>query len=344
MIIITSTAMLRRKILRFVFSRSLPVYRPAVKAFADQGRSNSAIDSASGAQIAHSNDTDNNRGDHPLVVILGWAGAQPRNLSRLNQFYTEEMGMATATLIIPFPVTAFGKDFLESELCILIERHYAWNRSDQPAQSSATAASTGGGDAHSSSVVGLESSPSSPMYVHIYSNNGTWAYAGLAQRPNFPRPRALLWDSAPHLFYEQLPMSQDAEIISRVGTSSLLKRPQYHHTLLSPVIKAAAMTFLLIQRVTRYALEPLGLHLIPDYLSYNHFLRDVSPAIPMHFVYSSGDHLCLQSKIEEFIGHLKQRGVPVTMSVFGDDVPHITAFFKKAEEYKDIIRHHFLNK
>jgi hypothetical protein len=298
-----------------------------------------AIDSsASGSLRADGKSDENNKERRPLVVILGWAGAQPRNLSRLNQFYTEELGMATATLIIPFPVATFAKDFLEAELCTLIERHFASDHKDQHVENAATTPSTGG-DVHSSDVTGA-----APLYVHLYSNNGTWAYAGLLQRPNFPRPRAVLWDSAPHLFYEQLPMAQDAEIVSRVGTSSLLKRPQYHHPLLSPVIKTAAMAFLCIQRITRYALEPFGIHLIPDYLSYNHFLKDIAPAVPMHFVYSSGDQLCLQSKIEEFIGHLRRRGVPVTTSVFGDDVPHVTAFYKKTEEYKEIIRNHLINK
>jgi hypothetical protein len=72
------------------------------------------------------------------------------------------------------------------------------------------------------------------MFAHVYSNNGTWVWASLLQRNDLPKFNKVIFDSAAYLLYERDGLYLEARKLSEVVVSTILKRPQYTHQILTP--------------------------------------------------------------------------------------------------------------
>lgn len=241
----------------------------------------------------------------PVVLLLGWGGSKPKNLSKLQSYY-ESRGSDSVVFCMPLFIPAFLRRSLEDGV-VSILRSISGDRS---------------------------------VHIHLYSNNGTWTYAALVQRPDMPKVDKVVWDSAPYLNYEAPAASLEAAALSRVFTSVLLGRPQYTHPIISPLSQSLLFIFVSLSRALS-RLPILGRALVPDLLGYNIYLRDLSPPIPHLFIYSSGDKLLPKQNVQEYIALLRKRQVPIEEVEFGDDVPHTASFYKYPEVYSQYIDNFF---
>jgi pimeloyl-ACP methyl ester carboxylesterase len=249
----------------------------------------------------------------PVVLILGWGGSTQKNLKRVINWWVSELGCTTISHIMPLSAPGFVRTSLEREVVDLV-------------------------------IQEREKSLNARFLVHCFSNNGAWSYAGLNLHPDFPSADGIIYDSAPLLHFENLPVIERSAIFSRVLTSVALSTPTYHHRLISPLLKMFLVPFMLTQDALLSAQQHLGLNLVPDLLKLNFYLRDHSPGIPHLFLYSLGDELIPFNHVEKFVEVLKNRGIPCDSHIISDpSCSHVTLFRTCPKEYRDVVRN-FLSK
>ena len=243
-----------------------------------------------------------------IVIILGWGGAKHKNFNKiLNYYITRDVTVVCSTM--PQYVPSFVRRYYETEIAAAVQEIRS---KDDP-------------------------SYGSKLCGHVFSNNGAWSLATLCQRTDLPPFDKLIYDSAPALYYEQIPISLEVERHSRVITSVLLEKPQYEGHSMIIFIKAALYAFVPLWRTINILQKVFKENVVTDYLVLNIILRDKSPAVPTYFIYSSGDKLVPSTCVRDFKLLLQARNIPTFEKDFGDEVPHTASFFKHSEEYKAII-------
>jgi Eukaryotic protein of unknown function (DUF829) len=273
----------------------------------------------------------------PLVLLLGWGGARISNLKRLESFYQSRQ-VPVISFIMPLGVPEAVRQHYVDQLIEAINAHV----SGQVGPADDTIKSK-----HNSSTSTCTSTcEENKIYVHSYSNNGTWTYASLLQRRHQLRNSTiekLVIDSAPFFYYEELGIWEESRLLTRVMTSVLLQRPIYYHSVISPMLTCLiAVGLVVTNALEKGASLTLGkLELKPDLIKLNRYMRDDSPKIPALFIYSTGDAIVENgpSYISRFKDGWVSRGIPVQERIFGDDVKHTASFFKYPDEYsKEIDR------
>lgn len=143
--------------------------------------------------------------------------------------------------------------------------------------------------------------------------------------------------SCPYVFPDEISVSQESLVYSRVLLPALLGRPIYEHPFYSPALRSLLVVLFSITRMIRAIQGPLDL--VPNTLELFHELTTTSPLAPSLFIYSAGDKLIPSEKVEEFIAHVRAtRVVEVRTLRFGDDIPHTGSFYLKPDECKQAIR------
>lgn len=247
-----------------------------------------------------------------VVVILGWGGAKHANFNKILNFYRTK-DVTVICSVMPQYVTASLRRYYETELVIAVQ------------------------------TIREKVDPSleSKLYGHVFSNNGAWALATLSQRTDFPSFDKLVLDSAPAFHYEQISMSDEVRLHSRVITSVLLGKPQYEGHPINILIKSGLYICVPFWRAICIVQSLIKENIIADFLQLNILMRDKSPHAPTYFVYSTGDKLVSADSVKEFKKILEERGIPTYEKVFGEDVAHTGSFYKHPEEYKEILTSFF---
>lgn len=241
----------------------------------------------------------------PLVCILGWGGAKPRQLKRLADFYSQEKNVQVLSFIMPLWVPGCVRD------CLLGDLKY------QISQQSKT-----------------------KLFLHSYSNNGAWVYAELVQMGlKFDK---VIIDAAPWFVYKKPSIIEEANLLSKVVTSILMKG-KIEHPMVSPFIRCilvlvGTMSRFLesVQKVTFTQSQPF----VKDLIGLSNFLRNDSPKTPSLFLFTREDALIPPRYITDFIQTLKKRDVPVFDHEFPSG-PHTSAFFLHTPKYKALVSEFF---
>jgi len=230
------------------------------------------------------------------IIILGWGGSKQRSLAKVADFYADRR-VRTVSFIMPLGIPNFARAALLGDVIEEMER--------------------------------LSHGGVKDVSIHLFSNNGTWSYATLmelinsrnaklgtaaattAVPPHLPLPRIdrIVYDSGPHLFYEDMGIHDEVKMYSLVATSIVLGRAQYEHPIISPLLKGALYAINSVHRALRLVQEHVipSLDLVPRYVEMNLYLRDESPAIPHLFMYSSDDGLVSSHRVEAFAAALDKR-------------------------------------
>lgn len=169
------------------------------------------------------------------------------------------------------------------------------------------------------------------IHLHIFSNNGSWAYGGLLDKGVLHNPESIIFDSAPYLPYNEV-SDADIEQFSIGMTSLLLNAPVYYQFPLTPFLRVSLRWF--TNTIFFFTRVQGNLKIATDYLAIHRTLRDKFPVkSKVCFVYSSGDAMMPTSAIQRFKNELEAKGVKCSEKLYGDDVQHTGAFFKYTEEY-----------
>jgi hypothetical protein len=246
------------------------------------------------------------------VLILGWGGSKQRSLAKVAEFYSDR-GVNTNCFIMPLGIPCFARLALVKNILNELE-----------------AITDQGGD---------------KVSIHLFSNNGAWTFAHLNQlidarnaqsaKKHKPLPRIdrVVVDSAPHFFYKDLSLLDETRMYTKVLTSIILGKAQYHHVLVSPMLMGA----LFVLNIFRHALRLVqslvpAINVVPDYVRLNLYLRDHWPQVPTLFMYSASDFLVQRTEVEDFAQKLKSRLAHdkkedmIIMHKFAE-VGHTAAFF-----------------
>jgi hypothetical protein len=239
---------------------------------------------------------------------IGWAGSNQRNYRRLLSYY-ESRGKHVVLQIMPLFCPEPIRHHFEVEIEQAVKRHYE--------------------------------ASSSKLFVHIFSNNGSWNYASLCKNGKIPMSHKIVIDSAPSFWYDRVATASQIDSISAVFTSIMMKRPVYDVFPLTNILKVVITR---LARVHRFMVDHQGrFHFMTDFVVLNTYFRDHSPVVPTLFISSSGDKLVPLKDIASFRDSLQQRGVPVMSVDFGNDIGHTSAFFKRTSEYTKLIDSFFFD-
>ena len=247
------------------------------------------------------------------VLLLGWGGARPRNLKRLQDWYSDDKGLAVLSFIMPLWIPGMARHTLVEELSETLRR-----------------VATG----------------SSAVLVHSYSNNGAWVLAELLQTRRFSFSKIIL-DSAPWFIYEPVPVADEARLLSKVVTS-VLTNGQVHHPILTPLVVmpllyvACSISRLLQKLQDSFVFQDFSFRpFVPDLISLSKFLRDEMPReSPVLMLFSKEDALIPPEIVRSFMPHLERRGVPLVAHEYQTS-PHTAPFFTHTEDYKKRVEKHF---
>lgn len=238
------------------------------------------------------------------IIVLGWGGSRRKNLNKVIQFY-DSIGVNVISHVTPMGSPMFVRTYFDR----LIRDEIAHR-------------------------VGL-----GEFAVHIFSNNGSWSYGSLLKAGFIPNPNCVIMDSAPFFVYKEMELSEDVKLLSQVLTSVILSGPVYQHPFITPLSKLILYPYILFSRLVTSIQSHLGVfEIFFDSISINMLLRDHSPKVPTLFLYSEGDQLVPKERVEDYINHLSNRGVPVSKYVFGNDVPHVGGFYLHSAEYGNQVR------
>ena len=243
----------------------------------------------------------------PMVLLFGWGGSVPKNLRKIEEFY-DSRNVRTVSFIMPLGCFKFVRDYFIDDLIDVINKNNSNN---------------------------------DPIYVHSYSNNGLWAYADFARRLDevkVGKIEKLIVDSAPHFIYQQVSISEEARLLSKVVTS-IVSKGTYHHPIYTPIIYASLIVMATTSRIITKICQILNFKnmIVPDLIDLSIYLRDNVPKVDTYFIYSSGDSLIETKTIETFQTYWKARDINVQTQKFGDHVPHTSSFYKEGDQYKNII-------
>ena len=196
-------------------------------------------------------------------------------------------------------------------------------------------------------IINKNNSNNDPIYVHSYSNNGLWAYGDFARRLEVKvgkievkvvKIEKLIVDSAPHFIYQQVSISEEARLLSKVVTS-IVSKGRYHHPIYTPIIYASLIVMATTSRIITKICQILNIKnmIVPDLIDLSIYLRDNVPKVDTYFIYSSGDSLIETKTIETFQTYWKKRNINIQTHQFGDHVPHTSSFYKEVDQYTNII-------
>lgn len=241
------------------------------------------------------------------VLILGWGGSNPKHYNKILQHY-EDKGVSTVLHIMPLPCPKFIRTEFEEDIASLANQQVSANAQLR-------------------------------THVHVYSQNGTWVLSNLLQRALLPQIDSVVFDSTPAFKYVRRPV-QDAHEIAVLATSLFTGKAQYYHFPFTPFIKSV----LLIKEylgVFTDRIFPQKYYFFMNMMEVNRYIRDNFPSIPILFIYSTGDVLIPPANVKEFINALKERNVPTSEHVFGDEVSHVSASYKYPTEYYALVDNFF---
>lgn len=244
--------------------------------------------------------TNRKRKTNKAVLVLGWGGASLKNLRKVQDYYNSR-AVDSFAFVMPMGIPLFMRDAFEAEIADEIKARAV----------------------------------SSLHAVHIFSNNGTWAYGEMSAKgcllPNVER---VVMDSAPILRYRRLSVLEEVTSYTGVITAVVLRKPSYSHPVVSPLVAAVLAPYCLFSRAMltlQEALPALKLRLVLDYPVLNRYLRDSTPSVPTLMLYTAGDRLVPPAEVLAFRDHLAKRGVPVESFDLGDH-PHCNGFFRNQDQ------------
>lgn len=248
------------------------------------------------------------KGSKPdVVLILGFAGSKPKNYRKIIEYY-ESKKVSIVLQVMPFPTFPFVRSKYEREIEISLK-----------------------------DVIAVSNNASPSLFVHAFSNNGAWSYASLSRSGRLPVPPSkLILDSTPYIVGGSMTVLEQAKAVSRPITSILLQDNSCsYHPIWSPIITSV---FAVTIHIHRFIEKHQGKYrIVQDFMNLNRYLRDETPPIPALFVYSTGDTIVPPHTIVDFITCWRRRGLSISTKVFGDDVPHTSAFYLHTKEYKRLV-------
>ena len=250
-----------------------------------------------------------------LVVILGWGGSVRKNFDKIQEFYLQK-GYTTIVCTMPIMIPSVIRYYLIDCIASAINQHFV-------------------------NVHELQSN-NTKLYYHVFSNNGSWAYADLTEQANnsikVKQPDKVIFDSAAYLPTEHNSVIEESYLLSRPFVAMILKRPQYDHWFITRVLTICFLPVVILQQ---YCSKYYGSSILPDIYSLHSYLK-YKHSIPSLFVYSTGDQLVSVSMVEDFISHQQIRNIPVSLwEIMDINVPHTSSYFKYTEEYQSKIMKYF---
>lgn len=237
------------------------------------------------------------------VLILGWGGSNPKHYNKILQHY-ESIGVSTVLHVMPLPCPKFIRTEFEEDIASLVNQQVAANAQLK-------------------------------THVHVYSQNGTWVLSNLLHRALLPKIDSVVFDSTPAFKYARRPV-QDANEIAVLATSLFTGKAQYYHFPFTPFITSVLLVKEFLGVLTD-RIFPQKYYFFMNMVEVNKYIRDHFPAVPILFIYSTGDVLIPPANVKEFINALKERNVPTSEHVFGDEVSHVSASYKYPAEYYNLV-------
>lgn len=256
-----------------------------------------------------------------VVVILGWAGSNPKNYVKLQQYY-HSIGKTTILEITPLFTPNFIRKEQTESLVSIINYHCLSSKNENKSINN--------------------DNKSKKLYFHIFSNNGSWTYSSLYFRSKLQHPEKVIIDSAPFFYYNEFEPYDLAVLFSKAITSIVLREPIYYHSIITPIVIYMLTAFFymdynIIKKINS------DYQLLPEYVKLNDFFRNDSPNIPTLFIYSLGDKIIPKENILEFKKYLDNRNIITSEKFFGEEVKHVAAYFKYPKEYEDVVKEFFFS-
>jgi hypothetical protein len=304
--------------------------------------------------------------DSPLVCVFGWGGAKRKHIRKLLEFYRSDLGLDTVSHIMPLKSNETQRERYVSAVGEAIKEH-------------AAAGATADGQAERRIVFHIFSNNGTWTYARLLrqqmqgggaavpamaadgegegegqgEGQGQGGGAGGAKAAGgaggFAHRHVRIFDSAPGLWTEPLPLLYNAQLFSRAIMPSLLGRLQHEHAVLTPLLVPVLVGYLAWGRATG----------AENSLAVNRFLFDeVAADVPSCYIYSTGDELVRADEVQGFIRYQAGRaaqeasvsgacgaggvggagGGAATQLVLGDEVPHVAGFLREPEAYKEVLR------
>ena len=168
------------------------------------------------------------------ILLLGWGGSNRKNLTKIIDFYTGE-GVGVVSMTMPLLIPK-------------LLRHYFENLTIAEVQAQID-----------------KSAPNHRLHIHSFSNNGLWTYGSMSKRGILPSSLGkLIIDSAPFFKYQDIPVKEEAMLLSKVFVPILLKTNSYNHPILTPVLTSF---FFGLFSFTRFVLaNQRSLPLVEDFI------------------------------------------------------------------------------
>lgn len=243
----------------------------------------------------------------PLVLTLGWLGANERHLGKYSSWYSSQ-GYDTLSFISPATSILFPQ-FGRKHAVQLLD--YAIDLSEQTKDGK---------------------QEKRPILFHVFSNNGLYFYANVLQQVARSSQYERVLHSTLGCVFDSTPSHLSVEIFTKGFGGALLGamgitnggRPAYDHWLVSPIIRA----------LFSVALAPPFLRnnvssLLESYVRFQ-------PKCPQLFLYSKGDELIPYTDIELAIRATNDLGIPATGKCWADS-PHVSHFRMHPEEYREAV-------
>ena len=246
----------------------------------------------------------------PQILLLGWGGSVPRNLKKLEDFYSVGKELSVCSFIMPLWSPGFIRQTLIDDLISKLEQN----------------------------------NNSSKLFVHSYSNNGAWVLAELLQKQI--KVDKLIIDSAPWFVYTKPSITHEAALLTKVATS-VLTNGKTQHFIISPLVQFGLVMFCttsrLLEWIQKLFFSPSFQPLVKDLVALSCYLRDEIPInLPILFIFTTQDALIPPSIIRDFISLLsKRRGNNKIESLEFAIGGHTSAFFLHGQEYKARISNFF---
>ncbi len=257
-------------------------------------------------------------GGNRIVLLLGFGGAPKRFLRPIADWHNCQ-GRHTVSFTMPLAVPAIIRQLLEDEIVRQVHEVHC---------SSSSSSSSFDSSKDSDRESEFRSRPS--VIVHSFSNNGIWVYGSLKRRDEFDIDKVMI-DSAPTLWYEDLPIMTEVSVYGRILTSifaSTSSGPVYYHPIITPLVHIPIYAATIFSRALEVVESWIGsTALVPSYVGINRYLRDhfTKPGTPTLFLYSNGDTLVEKEHVENFIEIQRQKNLKLLSGV-GADLIHQEIF------------------
>lgn len=258
----------------------------------------------------------------PLVLLLGWLGAQERYLTKYTELY-EDLGAQTVTMQPTLLQTAWPSAANRAAV------QFAQEIAESPA-------GQGRG----------------PVLVQCMSNAGWLAFGAMLHLTNLaasdqrlPDPISHQTDSLLHfktsvldrlsaIVVDSAPSHATPDIWARGSVSAALKKPAFGIEVENPM--TLAIGYKVAERYL--ALPSISRHLRETRAAWG----QLSPMVPQLYLYSSADVLVPAAHVEAFMTQQAYRGVAVAHHCW-DDSGHCEHLRDHPEQYKRIV-HSFVER